>query len=206
MRFSVTMLIITLCFAIFIAQNIIPGFTETFALIPAFALSGQAWQFVTYMFLHGSIGHLIINMFILFMFGVVIERAVGAKWFVIFFIVSGIGSALFHLLLSGQSLVIMLGASGSIFGILAAFAFMFPDMRLFVFPLPVPVKAIYAVIGIAAFELIIGLTGIMPEIANFGHLGGLVTGVLLTASWKYYKKHKLKRRSNQMRDFEFYWE
>jgi len=201
----VTLAIIAACVVIFIVQNIVPGFTEAFSLVPSLALSGAYWQFFTYMFLHGSLWHLTINMFILFMFGIMIENALGRKWYLIFFILSGLGSALFHMVLTGNSMILVLGASGAIFGILTAFAFMFPDMKLIIFPIFIPIKAIYAIIAIAAFELFLGIFDILPGLAHFGHFGGILTGILLMLYWKYIHKNRLRRR-NEMRDFEFYWE
>lgn len=136
----ITILLIAVCVAVFAVQNIVPGFTEAYSLTPALALSGQYWQFFTYMFLHGSLWHITINMFILFMFGAMIERALGWKWYLVVFLLSGIGSAFFFIALSSEPYVLMLGASGGVFGVLTSFAFMFPEMRLFVFPLPVPIS------------------------------------------------------------------
>ena len=200
-----TLAIISACVVIFIIQNIIHGFTETFSLIPAFAIGGQFWQFFTYMFLHGSLWHITINMLILFMFGVLIERAMGWKWYVTIFILSGIGSGLFHIALTGDSLTLMLGASGGVFDVLTAYAFMFPDTRLYIFPIPIPIKAVYAIIGIAILEFLLGVFNIMPQIASFGHLGGIITGLILMIYWKYYRKRGLKTK-NEIRNFEFYWE
>jgi len=205
-----TIAIIAVCVAVFIAQAVFgEAFISTFSLVPASALSGQYWQFFTYMFLHGGLWHLTINMFILFMFGTLIERAIGWKWYMIMFMVSGMGSALFHIALSSgipQSMFVpLIGASGGVFGVLAAFAFMFPDMKLFIIPIPVPIKAIYAIVGIAVFEFLLGVFNILPGIANFGHLGGIITGVLLMFYWRYAQRRRSRSRT-EMRNFEFYWE
>jgi membrane associated rhomboid family serine protease len=209
-------MIVAVCVVVFAVQMVsatIAGtgivsspFSMTFELIPALAFTGAFWQFFTYMFLHADMMHLFINMFIFFMFGMLIERAMGWKWFLTIFIVSGLGSAFLHLLLNSSSLLTpMLGASGAIFGILTAFAFMFPDMKLYVFPIPVPIKAFYAIIGIALFELLLGLFNIMPGFAHFGHLGGIVTGFIIMMYWRHTQKRRVKTVA-QAREYEFYWE
>ena len=200
-----TLSIIVVCIAVFIAQNIVPGFFETFALVPALAVSGRYWQFFTYMFLHGSLFHIAINMLILFMFGALLERAMGWRWYLTVFILSGIGSAFFHIALTGESLIPMIGASGGVFGIVTAFAFMFPNTRFIIFPLPVPIRAIHAVIGIAVLELFLGIFNMAPGIASFGHLGGIITGVLIMLYWKYVRARRF-RTKKEVREFEFYWE
>jgi membrane associated rhomboid family serine protease len=103
--------------------------------------------------------------------------------------------------LPGQLTILMLGASGAIYGILAAFGFMFPKEVIYVYFIPLP--AISAVFIFAAIELVAGITGIMPGIANFGHLGGIITGALILLVWKRTSKPKSER---EMRQYQFYWE
>jgi membrane associated rhomboid family serine protease len=184
-----------------------PWFTETFAMRPVLALGGAWWQFLTYMFLHADISHIFFNMFALFFFGVIMERALGWKKYISLYLISGTGSALFYIFLTltfipGDSAVLMLGASGAVYGILAAFGFMFPKERLFVFGL-FPLPAISAVFLFAAVELIAGFTGIMPGIANFGHLGGIITSAIIMLFWKRTAKPK---NESEMRHYKFYWE
>jgi membrane associated rhomboid family serine protease len=181
-------------------------FTSAFSLTPVVALSGAWWQFITYMFLHADPLHITLNMFVLFMFGVVMERALGWKKYIFLYMVSGVGSAAFYMLLTltvlpGQLTILMLGASGAIYGILAAFGFMFPKEVIYVYFIPLP--AISAVFIFAAIELVAGITGIMPGIANFGHLGGIITGALILLVWKRTSKPKSER---EMRQYQFYWE
>ncbi len=180
----------------------IDPFTYTFSLIPINALHGAWWQFITYMFLHGGIGHLMFNMFVLFLFGSVVEHALGKKRFLLLYIISGIGAAFLHIVLSGVSYTIMLGASGAIFGILAAYGFMFPRNKIIVFPIPFPLPAWIAVVGIAILEFLIGVYGLESGVANFGHLGGILTGAVLV----YYWKHKKPKSIWERRRYEFFWE
>jgi membrane associated rhomboid family serine protease len=151
-----------------------------FGLVPSLAVKGFVWQFLTYMFLHSLSDpfHLIINMFVLFMFGPHVESAMGSKKFLTFYLICGIGSSLFYIILTGISSIPLIGASGAIFGVLTAFGIMFPEVTIFVmgiFPMPARI----AVIFFGIIELIYGLSGFQPNIANFGHLGGMVVGFLL---------------------------
>ncbi len=205
MRVTLALIIIN---AVVFAAEILYGdaFIQAFSLTPVIALSGAWWQFFTYMFLHADPLHITINMFVLFMFGVVMERALGWKKYIFLYIASGIGSAAFYIFLTltflpGQLTILMLGASGAVYGILAAFGFMFPKEVIYLYFIPVP--AFSAVFIFAAIELIAGVTGIMPGIANFGHLGGIITGALVMLAWKYTSKPKNER---EMRQYQFYWE
>ncbi|MEM7815514.1 MAG: rhomboid family intramembrane serine protease [Candidatus Aenigmatarchaeota archaeon] len=198
----ITVAIIILNIVAFAAQVLFePWFTEIFALTPTSALNGSWWQFFTYMFMHADPLHIFLNMFALFMFGVVMERALGWKKYLFLYIASGLGSAAFYILLTGISPTIMLGASGAVFGILAAFGFMFPKEVIYVYFIPLP--AISAVFIFAAFELIAGITNIMPGIANFGHLGGIITSASVMFIWKHTSK---PRNERELRDYRFYWE
>jgi membrane associated rhomboid family serine protease len=202
-----TLAIITLNVIVFVAEIIYgSAFIQAFSLTPVAALSGAWWQFLTYMFLHADTLHIFFNMFALFMFGVVMERALGWKRYLLLYVLSGVGSAAFYILLTltflpGELTVLMLGASGAVFGILAAFGFMFPKEVIYVYFVPLP--AISAVFIFAGIELFAGITGIMPGIANFGHLGGIITSAIVMLAWKYTLKPKGER---EMRNYRFYWE
>lgn len=171
-----------------------------FALTPSLALKGYIWQFITYMFLHADLWHISVNMFVLFMFGPVMEEYLGEKRFLILYFISGIGSALMYIILTQEPDVLMLGASGAVFGVLAAFAVAFPKERLILFPIPVPIRAIYLIILLAVAEFTMGIFGVERGIANFGHFGGIITGILLVLYWK----HKQSKRI--IRDYQFFWE
>jgi membrane associated rhomboid family serine protease len=197
----VTITIIALNVLIFLLQRIFyPIFDEVFALTPSLALqNGWYWQFLSYMFLHGGIMHITMNMFVLLMFGVVIEQTLGSKRYIALYFISGVGSALLYMALTGISDVMMLGASGAIFGILTAYGFMFPKNIILMFP-GIPVPAFFAVFGFAILELLAGMFGLEPGIANFGHLGGIVTGVILMSYWK---RSAFKKNP---REFEYFWQ
>jgi membrane associated rhomboid family serine protease len=201
MQMRATTAVIIANIAVFILQAMFyPWFDDIFALTPNLVFqNGWFWQFFTYMFLHGGIMHITLNMFVLFMFGMVIEYTLGSKKFLYLYFISGIGSALFYIALTGASDITMLGASGAVFGVLTAYGFMFPKNIILVFP-GIPVPAFMAVIGFAALELIAGVFGMEPGIANFGHFGGIITGVILMLYWK--------RRAFEKnpREFEYFWE
>ena len=147
----------------------------------------QPYQLVSHMFLHGSFGHIFFNMFGLYMFGKILESVLGSKRFFLLYFLSGLGAALLQLLiyqLQGSP-AIMIGASGAIFGILAAFAMMFPNVELMIIFLPIPIKAKYIVPIYAVLELFFGIANFSKDnIAHFAHLGGAVVGFILIKIWK----------------------
>lgn len=168
----------------------------------------QPYQIATHMFAHspGTFFHILFNMFGLWMFGRVLENVWGAKRFLIFYLASGVGAAVFHLIIQyfrcEQLLEAIysnniqaigkliggaapaLGASGALMGIMAAFAYTFPNTELLIFPLPVPIKAKWAVIAYAAIDLFGGVANIAGDnIAHFAHLGGAITGFVIVYFW-----------------------
>lgn len=155
-------------------------------------------QIFTYMFLHGGSRHLFSNMLGLFMFGPMLEHFLGSKRFLILYIVSGVGACLLHAIIGLYEISqypiaspeydammsgIMVGASGAIFGILGAFARLFPNTEMIIFPLPIPVKAKYLVSLYALFEIYSGVYNVKPGVAHFAHIGGLIFGILLINYW-----------------------
>lgn len=155
--------------------------TGKIALYPLGAPEFEPYQLITHMFAHGGFFHLFFNMFVLWMFGTMLERVWGAKRFLIFYFACGLAAAAAHLLLEDVAAV---GASGAIMGLFGAFAFLFPNTELIIFPIPVPVKAKYAVAIMAAFDLFGGVSSAGDNIAHFAHLGGLAMGLLLVFYWK----------------------
>lgn len=145
------------------------------------------FQPVTYMFMHGGFMHLFFNMFALWMFGRSIEMAWGYKRFLIFYFVCGIGAALVQELGQLFGLInpysMTVGASGAVYGILLAFGLTFPNERLFIIPIPIPIKAKYFVMGYVVIELLEGF-GAADGVAHFAHLGGMLFGAILFLYWK----------------------
>lgn len=198
---KVTLSIIIISFMVFVIQVVVQPVSEIIALIPTLALSGMYWQFFTYMFAHASIHHLGFNMLGLFIFGVTVERFLGIKRYLSLYILSGIGSGLFHIVVTGVSDIPMVGASGAVFAILTAYAIKFPESRILIFPIMYPIKAIYAVGGFILISIVAGLTGFMPGIAHFGHLGGILFGGLMMYLWM-----RRDRKTGGLDDFDYAWE
>lgn len=144
-------------------------------------------QIITYMFLHGSLGHVFFNMFAVFMFGRTLEMVWGPKKFLVYYMLTGIGAGLTQLLvcyLTGSEYP-TLGASGAVFGVLVAFGMLFPNSELFIIPFPFPIKAKWLVIGYGAIELYLGVADRAGDnVAHFAHLGGLVVGFLILLYWR----------------------
>lgn len=139
----------------------------------------RPWTFITYMFVHGGILHLAANSLALFVFGPTVERRLGGRAFITYYFLCGIGAALFSMILHTFNLGAepFVGASGAIVGVAFAFAQFQPDAQLMIFPLPVPVKARYMILLLAAID-VTGLLLFNDGIAHGAHLGGLLTGVM----------------------------
>ncbi len=143
------------------------------------------WQLVSYGLLHGGIGHLFFNMFALYMFGLPIEQAWGSRRFIIYYLVCVIGAGILQLIVAAVSgeIYYTIGASGGVFGVLLAFGMMYPNQRILLLIPPVPMKAKYFVVGYGLLTLVFGLTGTMPGVAHFAHLGGMLFGLGLILYW-----------------------
>ncbi|MCD6591380.1 MAG: rhomboid family intramembrane serine protease [Candidatus Aenigmarchaeota archaeon] len=196
---SMTFYLIAVNIIFFIIQLFIPWFTYIFELKPDYALSGMWWQFITYMFLHGGVFHITINMFVLAIFGFPLELVIGKKRFTLLYFISGVGSAIIYILFTGTDYA-LIGASGAVFGVLAAYAFKFPRSWVYIFGL-FPLPAALLIVLLLIEESFYGLMGAQPGIANFGHVGGILTGLALMFLWKVRDERK-----KQVRDFEFIWE
>ena len=161
----------------------------------------QAFQLVTYMFMHGSIMHIFFNMFGLYMFGPPIEYTWGSKRFLIYYFITGLGALaldfvvkyyqIYHTNISPEEVsdlvnTPMVGASGAIFGLLAAYGYLFPNNIIMpLFP-PIPMKAKYFVLLYAAIEVYSGISNMAhstSNIAHFAHVGGALFGSLLILYW-----------------------
>ncbi len=141
-------------------------------------------QFITYMFMHADLPHILFNMLAVYMFGSILENLWGPKRFLNFYILCGLGAAALQLGISAfnNEYTILLGASGAVFGLLVAFAMMFPNTELQLY-FVIPVKAKYLVTAYAAFELYNGFFA-HDNVAHFAHLGGLVVGIIIMLFWK----------------------
>ena len=166
------------------------------------------FQFFTYMFMHGGWEHIFFNMFALWMFGCVVERVWGPKKFLFYYISCGLGAGLLQEVSQLVSLCVTynlglgdifslreelavalnawttVGASGAIYAILLAFGMIFPNERIFIFPLPIPIKAKWFVMFYVAVELFSALGTSNDNVAHFAHLGGMLFGFLMIRYWQ----------------------
>ncbi|MCB0749263.1 MAG: rhomboid family intramembrane serine protease [Ignavibacteriae bacterium] len=166
-----------------IAQNVVVGgmlldniITKYFALIPFGSGVGSfyPWQLITYQFLHGGFSHIFFNMLMLWMFGMEIENLMGSSKFLIFYLLAGIGGGLLQLFL-GSGVGPIIGASGSVFGVMVAFAMYFPDRPIYLYFL-LPIKAKYLIVGMMIIEFL--SVGNGSFVAHLAHLGGAIVGFL----------------------------
>lgn len=146
----------------------------------------HVWQLVTYAFLHGGLSHLIFNLLGIHMFGGALEQVLGTRRVAMLYFISVLTAAAAQLAVQAQSGAIYptVGASGGLFGLLLMFALLFPQRKLLVFPLPIPLPAWLFVTLYAGVELYLGVTGTLQGIAHFAHLGGLVGGLITWLLWR----------------------
>jgi membrane associated rhomboid family serine protease len=156
------------------------GLTDILALHSYNSGEFKPYQLITSMFAHGGIFHILFNMYALWLFGSSLERLWGPKKFLIFYFVCGIAAGLTQMFLVGGEAI---GASGAIMGLLAAFAYTFPDIQFYILPIPFPIKAKYLALIYAGIDLFGGVSG-GGDIAHFAHLGGLAMGFILCIFWK----------------------
>ena len=209
----VTRNIVLINIIVFVATLINEDFmVGTFAMFYPASPLFRWWQPVTHMFMHGGFWHIFFNMYTLVMFGMVVERALGTKKFLIFYFVTGLGAMALHTgvewiqashyLAAGNAAgkisyvnllrTPMVGASGAIYGVLVAFAMLYPQARMTLLFPPVTLDAKWMVIIFIGIELITGITGTQAGIAHFAHLGGALFGFLLILYWR--KRGELWRR------------
>ncbi|KQB99766.1 rhomboid family intramembrane serine protease [Pedobacter sp. Hv1] len=174
----------------------------------------NVWQPITYMFMHANMAHIFFNMFALYSFGSILEAHWGGKRFINFYLITGLGalalqwavqafevyqitgspindlttlsvSQEYVRTLQGIYFGPMVGASGAIFGILVAFAMLYPNLEMYIMFIPVPVKAKYIIPVYIVIELFLGVARFQGDsIAHFAHLGGALLGYILVKLWK----------------------
>ena len=156
-----------------------------FGLIPVRVLQDLAvYQFVTYMFLHGGFFHILMNMFVLWMFGREIEMTWGLKRFLKYYFLCGIAGGLFTVAFMPNSIVPTIGASGAIYGLLVAYAVMFPNRTVYLYFL-IPVKVKWLVLFFVGFTFLASFNANSSSIGHLAHLGGAVVGFLyLKLDWR----------------------
>ena len=204
----VTKNLIVINVIMFIATLLNENFmVSTFAMFYPTSAYFRIWQPVTHMFMHGGFWHILFNMYTLYIFGSVLERMIGERKFLIFYFVCGLGAAALHTgveyfqaqrymnaiadgsvnaatMYAQLKVTPVLGASGAIYGLLIAYAMLFPQATLtLIFP-PIALSAKAWVLIFAAIELGTGMTGTFGGVAHFAHLGGMLFGFLLIKYWR----------------------
>jgi len=180
---------------------------DLFALHHFSSVHYHFWQFITYMFLHSSDSffHILFNMFALWMFGSTLENLWGPAKFLAFYLVCGLGAGLtqaialtydisqYNAMFEAGQLgaaelfalinVSTLGASGAVMGIFAAFAYTFPNSQMIILPIPFPIKAKWALLGLGILDVLGGISSESTGIAHFAHLGGAAVGIIIVMIW-----------------------
>lgn len=196
---------------VYVAQLIFKGLTNFLVLYPIQDPRFRPYQIATHMFAHSPdfFLHIVFNMLVLWMFGKILENVWGAKRFLLFYFICGIGAAALHLAIQyylwqhGNALLQQgniaaaqqifdrigpaLGASGAIMGIMVAFAYLFPNTELYLMFIPIPIKAKWAIIAYVVYDLVSGING-GDNVAHFAHLGGAITGFILVLIWNRNRK------------------
>ncbi|HEY9489802.1 MAG TPA: rhomboid family intramembrane serine protease [Chryseosolibacter sp.] len=173
---------------IFIIQTVIPPVTEWLALFNVRSAYFKPYQLFTYMFCHANFFHIFFNMLLLAFFGPILEDFWDQKQFLLFYIVSGIGAAVFNILMDLffgiGSFGVMIGASGAVYGVMTAFGIIFPNMELRLLFLPVSFKAKYMVIVLGSIAIFSGFRSTPgDDTAHLAHLGGIVMAIILLQFW-----------------------
>jgi len=194
MKISAVKALIAANVVVFVLQSASNGRLEDlFALWPPQPIEGQSffhvWQIVTYGFLHstGNLTHLLFNMLGLWMFGAEIERYVGARRLATCYFASVVTAGLTQIIvppLLGAAPAPTIGASGGVFGLLLAYALMFPNRKVVPLIPPIPMPAWLFATLYAGVELFLGVTGSISGVAHFAHLGGMIGSGLTVMQWR----------------------
>jgi len=177
---NVTLKLIIVNVAVFVLTYLSRQLYISLAMVPGYIIYNHwYWQFVTYMFVHGGFSHLFFNMFGLYMFGTPVERQLGSREFLLYYLLTGTLSGIFSFFayLIGGVNVVLVGASGAIFSVMFAFAVFYPNARVFVFGI-LPIKAAMLVILYAAIELFQQVFSVGGGVAHLTHLAGFLFAYL----------------------------
>ena len=173
--------LVSVNFGIFVLQTLSNAeglFFPLFGLVPRMVWSElMIWQPFTYLFFHGGIWHVLINMFVLWMFGSELERLWGKIHFLKFYFVTGVGSGLMTMLFSLQSITPIVGASGAVYGVLLAYGLTYPNRQIYLYGI-IPIKSIWFVIGIGMIAFMSSFNNI-SQVSHITHLSGMLIGYLM---------------------------
>lgn len=177
---NVTSIFIAINFIMFCLTGFLfPSLKYIFSLVPRYILYRHYyWQFLTYMFTHATVSHFIFNMLSLYIFGTAVERRVGSREFILYYLLTGVlsGVASYAMFYMANTNTVLLGASGAIYALLMLFSVLYPRATIYVFGL-IPIQAPLLIILYFIIELISGLTA-HDGVAHMTHLSGLVFGLL----------------------------
>ena len=172
--------LVSINFGIFILQTISQAenlFFPLFGLVPKLVWSNfMIWQPFTYLFLHGGIWHVLINMFVLWMFGSELERVWGKNRFYKFYFTTGIGSGIVSMIFGINSMIPIVGASGAVYGILLAYGFTYPNRTIYLYGI-VPIKSRWFVLGIGLIAFFSSFNNI-SQISHITHISGMIIGYI----------------------------
>ena len=170
--------LVTINFCIFVLQSIAGAenlFFPLFGLVPKLVWSElMIWQPFTYMFFHGGIWHVLINMFVLWMFGNELERLWGKKFFLNYYFTTGVGAGLITMIFGFNSMTPVVGASGAVYGVLLAYGVIYPNRQVYLYGL-IPIKSIWFVIGIGVIAFFSSFNN-FTNISHLTHLFGMIIG------------------------------
>ena len=174
-------ILVSVNFGIFVLQTISNAealFFPLFGLVPKMVWSElMIWQPITYLFFHGGIWHVLINMFVLWMFGSELERIWGKPRFLKFYFMTGIGSGLITMLFSLQSMTPIVGASGAVYGVLLAYGLTYPNRQIYLYGI-IPIKSIWFVLGIGFIAFMSSFNN-LSQVSHITHLSGMLIGYLM---------------------------
>jgi len=151
-------------------------------MIPAAVVQGWVWTFVTYMFMHADFGHVFFNMFGLFIFGIQVEKQMGSKEFLCYYLVTGALAGVFSFImyyLTGNLIVFLVGASGALYAVQLAYAIFFPNAVLYIWGI-LPLRAPVMVLAFTVLSLFFIISGRGGNVAHLTHLAGFGFG------WAYF--------------------
>jgi membrane associated rhomboid family serine protease len=175
--------------AVYALSQYRPLMVDALAYVPTLVLE-RPWTLLTYMFLHGSLGHIIFNMLSLFFFGPRVEMYLGAKRFLWLYIVSGLTAALVSSVFSPR--IPIIGASGGVYGVFLGFAFFWPREEIRIWGV-LPIEARWMVVMMTGFSVLGGLGVSSGNVAHFAHLGGFI-GAYAYLRWMIAQQRKLASR------------
>jgi membrane associated rhomboid family serine protease len=207
-RGSFTLCLIAINVLCFGAQSLVdwlsPGWIENWLALSANGVrSGYEWQFFTYMFLHGGVMHLLVNMFTLYFAGREVEAIAGRAHFLGIYFLGGFVGGLAQILLSSGNNP-LLGASAGVFAVLIAFTTIYPEVQLtclIFFVIPLKMRAKYLAMLLVGSSLAFALTGTMQDIGHVAHLGGCLVGWLYVKRLGFGNPMRIQQYFSQKREF-----